>query len=78
MEAKKARKIIRKILEEDPKEIGVFISLLTYNYMLKYQIDEDFVFRALKNSLKIFSSEDKIKKIKKAGEKNERTTKNNE
>lgn len=59
MEAKKARKIIRRILEEDPKEVGVFISLLIYNYMLKYQLDEDFVVKALKNSLKILNEEKK-------------------
>lgn len=64
METKKARKIIRKILEEQPQEIGIFISLLTYNYMLKYQLDEEFVFKALKNSLKILGGEEKIKKEK--------------
>ena len=57
MEIKKANKIIDEILKENIIEIGIFISMLSYEYMQKYNIDEKKFFNSLKNSLKILKKE---------------------
>lgn len=67
MEVKKARKMIRKIINEnEATEIGIFISMLSFQFMQVCNLSEEDFIRSLKNSLKIL------------GGKNERITKNND
>ena len=52
MGAKKALKIIDKILREcECAEVGVFISILSYDYMCLYDISKKDFIKSLKNSL---------------------------
>lgn len=53
MTIQKTEKLINKILKEDCTEVGIFISLLSYEYMKKYNITKTQFERSLKNSIKI-------------------------
>lgn len=64
MKQKKAIRLINKILRESScTEVGIFISLLSNEYITFYDISQKDFLKSLKNSLKII--EEKI------GEKNE-------
>ena len=68
MEVKKARKLIRKIINEnEAPEIGIFISMLSYSFMQVCGIKQEDFIRSLKNSLKILEEKkiesDKNEKI---------------
>jgi len=39
------------------KEVGVYISLMSYYYMKKYNLTEKEIIKSLKNSLKILKSD---------------------
>lgn len=54
MEVKKARKLIRKIiLENEATEVGIFISMLSFQFIQACGITQDEFISSLKNSLKI-------------------------
>ncbi len=53
MTTKKANKLMNTILKEDVAEIGVFISLLSYEYMQNIGISKEEFLEHLKNSLDI-------------------------
>lgn len=58
MTQRKANKLIKQILKEDPKEVGIFISLLSYEFMqLTGESNTEFLKR-LKNSLKILEKDE--------------------
>lgn len=59
MTNKKAVKLIKKILDEDSKTAGVFISLLCYNFIQKHECSEEQFFESLKNSINILKDSDK-------------------
>ena len=47
-----AKKTIEKLVTEgDPKEVGIFISLLAYRYMQKMGITKEQFFTSLSNSI---------------------------
>ena len=56
MTTKKANKLIDDILKENSIEVGIFISMVSYEYMKKYNIDDKHFLNSLKNSLKILES----------------------
>ena len=58
MEYRKAKNMINKILKENPVEIGIFISMLCYEYTKQYDIDDKHFFNSLKNSLKILKEDE--------------------
>lgn len=60
MEYRKAKNMIDKILKENPVEIGIFISMLCYEYTKLYDIDDKHFFNSLKNSLKILKEDETI------------------
>lgn len=53
MTTREANKLIDKILKEDSIETGIFISMLSYEYMKKNNITQTQFLRSLKNSIKI-------------------------
>lgn len=54
MKHKKAIKLIDKIMSKnDAKEVGIFISLLSYEYITFYEVEQKEFLKSLKNSLKI-------------------------
>lgn len=53
MKVKKANKIIKNILKENSVEVGIFLSMLSNEYIKKYNIDENKFYKSLKNSIKI-------------------------
>ena len=63
MKAKKAIKMIDKILKEcDCEEAGVFISILCYDYMKIYNASQKDFLKSLKNSLVLIEKEEKNEK----------------
>lgn len=57
MTYKKTKRLINKIMKEDCVEVGIFISLLSKEYIDFYCIDEKDFLKSLKNSLKIIDKE---------------------
>lgn len=55
MTTQEAKKLINKILKEDSIEVGIFISMLSYEYLKKTNITEKQFARSLKNSIKILN-----------------------
>ena len=55
MTTQEAKKLINKILKEDSTEAGIFISMLSYEYLKKTNITEKQFVRSLKNSIKILN-----------------------
>ena len=53
MTDKRAEKLIKEIMDKDAQTAGIFISLLSYNYIQKYGISNKEFIKSLKNSLKI-------------------------
>ena len=54
-----AQKLINKILKGNlPTDEGIFISLLSQEYMKKYNIPKKHFIRSLQNSLKILEKTD--------------------
>lgn len=53
MTTRQAKNLIDKILKENCIEIGIFISMLSYEYMKKNNITQTQFERSLKNSIKI-------------------------
>lgn len=59
MKIKKANKLINRILKNDFTEIGIFISMLSYKFIEKYNIDEKDFYKHLKSSIKILKGPNK-------------------
>ena len=53
MSDKRANALIKEILNKDSKTAGIFISLLSYNYIKMHGISNKEFIKSLKNSLKI-------------------------
>lgn len=58
MTVKKTQKLLDEILDENEVEIGIFISLLSYNFIRQSGLTKRAFLKALKNSLKICEEED--------------------
>ena len=59
MEAKRAVMLIDEILRENSVESGIFISLLSKNYIKKYNITNESFLGSLKNSLRRIDRKEK-------------------
>lgn len=59
MKIRKANKMINEILKEDNIEIGIFISMLSYEYIRQSNITEKQFINSLKNSLEQLKKEEK-------------------
>ena len=59
MTPEQAYKIINKILKLDAKEAGIFISLLSYEFINQYEITNKEYLKSLENSLKLLQEENK-------------------
>lgn len=62
MTVRKAEDMIKKIMKEDCVEVGIFISMLSNEYIKTYDISERDFLRSLKNSLKILKKEEENEK----------------
>ena len=58
MTLQEANRLIKKILKSDCVEAGIFISMLSYEYMEKFNVSEKNFLRSLKNSIKVLGSDD--------------------
>ncbi len=60
MTVQEANKIIDKVLKEDSVEAGIFISMLSNEYIKQSNITEEQFIKSLKNSLKILKKESEV------------------
>ncbi len=58
MKQKKADRLIKMILKEDPTEAGIFISLLSHAYINTFNMTEQEFVKHIRNSLKILDSDE--------------------
>ena len=57
MTVERTKELIDELMKEDNVEIGIFISLLSYNFMKKSGLPQKAFIKSLKNSLKICKKE---------------------
>ena len=57
MTAQKTEKLMKEILKEEMVEVGIFITLLSYNFIKQTGLPEKEFLKSLKRSLKICKKE---------------------